>query len=60
MSEMVKAKMIDGVLFIEAVKYQLTEAKYQALSAEHEELNNKYNELSTEIKVLRAIMDQLD
>lgn len=45
MNEVIMAKMIEGVLFIEAAEYQLTLAKFEALSAEYEELSAKYNKL---------------
>lgn len=60
MSDLIPAKMVEGVLYIPATEYQLSEAKYQALSTEYEVLNTRYNELRTECQVLRASLNDED
>lgn len=60
MNEVVLAKSIDGILYVEATAYQLVESKHQVLSAEYEELRTQCNELKAECRMLRGMINDED
>ena len=60
MSEVIKAKMIEGVLFIEATEYQLGQARYEVLSTQYEKLRTEYDRLKAETQALISELNDED
>ena len=54
---LVAGRMIEGILYVEATDYQLTEAKFAALSLEYEALKTTYSDLKNEFQILTAYND---
>lgn len=54
----VSGKMIDGILYVEATDYQLSEAKHQALLIEYDALRTAYQDLKAEFQIREAYKDE--